>query len=357
MTIKNKLMLIIMLTCTIALLLVGTLNLSHQYIKIRKELILSISCYAEIIGENCRAALSFEDAKDASEMLKSLDAKSSIVFACIYTKGGKVLARYQRPDITEDIPAPPCAKESYQFDKHYFKLFKEINSGEEFVGTVYIQLDTSDMKAHLQTEVGIKILFVLMCSIVAYLVSLRLQRVISGPIVDLAEVAKVVSEKKDYSTRAVKQSNDEVGSFIDTFNTMLEQIQQSDSYLREARDKLEERVAKRTTELTHANEQLTREIIERKQVEETLRTSEAQLSNAMKIAHLGYWEYDVVDDQFTFNDHFYDIYHTTVKQVGGYTMKSARYAELFAYPDDRQVVAIEIKNAIETTEPQYNRQF
>ena len=357
MTIKRKLILIIMLTSTIALLLAGTLNLFHQHTQIRKELIRSISCYAQIIGENCRAAISFEDANDASEMLKSLEAESSIAFACIYTKEGEVLARYRRPDITEDIPAPPCAKESYQFDKHYFKLFKEINSGDEVIGTVYIQLDTSEMKTQLRLEAGIMILLVLVCSLVAYLVSSRLQYVISGPIVDLAEVAKVISEKKDYSIRAVKQNNDEVGSFIDAFNEMLEQIHQRDSDLHEARDKLEERVRERTTELTRANEQLTREITERKQAEEALRTSEAQLSNAMKIAHLGYWEYDVADDQFTFNDHFYDIYHTTAEQVGGYTMKSARYAELFVYPDDKQVVAIEIKKALETPDPQYKRQL
>jgi len=252
MTIKRKLTLIIMLTCTTALLLAGILILFNQRSEIRRELVRSMSCYAQIVGENCRAALAFEDAKDASEMLKSLEAKSSIVFACVYTKEGKVLARYRRPDITEDIPAPPCAKESCRFDNHYFKLFKRIGGGDEVIGTVYIQLDTSEVKTHIWLEAGAMILFMLVCLFVAYLVSLRLQRVISGPIVDLAEVAKVISEEKDYSTRAEKQSNDEVGLLIDAFNAMLEHIQQRDSDLREARDKLEIRVGERTAELALA---------------------------------------------------------------------------------------------------------
>ena len=109
--------------------------------------------------------------------------------------------------------------------------------------------------------------------------------------------------------------------------------------------------------LREMNQQLNSEITERKQAEETLRTREIQLSNAMKIASLGYWEYDVAEDLFTFNDHLYGIFHTTAKQVGGYTMKSARYAELFLHPEDRQIVAIETKKAIETTDPHYSRQL
>jgi two-component system sensor histidine kinase/response regulator len=99
------------------------------------------------------------------------------------------------------------------------------------------------------------------------------------------------------------------------------------------------------------------DITESKRAEELLRTSEAQLSNAMKIAQLGYWEYDVADDLFTFNDHFYAIFRTTAEQVGGYTMSSARYAELFVHPDDMSVVGIEIRKALETKDPHFSRQL
>jgi len=93
----------------------------------------------------------------------------------------------------------------------------------------------------------------------------------------------------------------------------------------------------------------------RKQAEEALRTNEAQLSNAMVIAKLGYWEYDVADDLFTFNDHFYDIFHTTAKKVGGYKMTPTQYAERFLHPDDQKLVAEEMKKAFETTDPNFSR--
>jgi len=95
----------------------------------------------------------------------------------------------------------------------------------------------------------------------------------------------------------------------------------------------------------------------RKQIETVLRTSESQLSNAMKIAHLGYWEYDVASDLFTFNDHFYAIFRTTAEEVGGYTMSFAPYAQRFVHPDDVSVVGDEIQKAIKTTDPLYSRQI
>ncbi len=93
------------------------------------------------------------------------------------------------------------------------------------------------------------------------------------------------------------------------------------------------------------------------QVEEELRRSQSRLANAMDIARLGYWEYDVDKDTFTFDDHFYSIFHTSAEKVGGYTLSSARYTELFVHPEDMDVVGTETRKAIETTDPNYSRQL
>ncbi|MFH1157014.1 MAG: PAS domain-containing protein [Pseudomonadota bacterium] len=82
---------------------------------------------------------------------------------------------------------------------------------------------------------------------------------------------------------------------------------------------------------------------------------QTQLSNALEIAHLGHWEYDVAKDLFTFNDHFYKIFHTTAEEVGGYTMPSAEYARRFVHPDDMAAVGEETQKAIETRDPNFTR--
>lgn len=99
------------------------------------------------------------------------------------------------------------------------------------------------------------------------------------------------------------------------------------------------------------------DISERKRAERALRTSERNLSIALQMARAGYWEYDVAEDCFTFNDNFYRIFRTTAEAVGGYTMSSADYARRFVHPDDMEIVAAETKAAIETTDANYSREI
>ena len=100
-----------------------------------------------------------------------------------------------------------------------------------------------------------------------------------------------------------------------------------------------------------------RDVTEQKQAEEALRKSETQLSNALEMTHAGHWEYDVASGMFTFNDNFYRIFRTTAEQMGGYRMAAAEYARRFCHPDDMAIVADETRQALESADPGYNRQF
>jgi diguanylate cyclase (GGDEF)-like protein/PAS domain S-box-containing protein len=96
------------------------------------------------------------------------------------------------------------------------------------------------------------------------------------------------------------------------------------------------------------------DITKRKQAETDLRTNEALLSTAMKLAHLGYWEYDIAGDLFTFNDYIYSLLHTNVEREGGYTMSSAQYTKRFVHLEDSSIVAREIQKAIKTSDPYFS---
>jgi light-regulated signal transduction histidine kinase (bacteriophytochrome) len=90
-----------------------------------------------------------------------------------------------------------------------------------------------------------------------------LQRQISRPILQLADTARAVSEKRDYNVRAVPGGVDELGTLTQAFNHMLNQIQEreaalraSQSELQELNRELEERVLLRTSELAATNKEL-----------------------------------------------------------------------------------------------------
>ncbi|HNT74901.1 MAG TPA: PAS domain S-box protein [Anaerolineae bacterium] len=88
---------------------------------------------------------------------------------------------------------------------------------------------------------------------------------------------------------------------------------------------------------------------------EELRLSQEELSDAMRIAHLGYWQFNPTTGIFTFNDQFYNIFHSTAEREGGYQMTVAQYAERFLYPDDAGVVAEETERALRATDRHYTR--
>jgi PAS domain S-box-containing protein len=99
------------------------------------------------------------------------------------------------------------------------------------------------------------------------------------------------------------------------------------------------------------------DITERRKAEAELNRTRAQLASAVQMAHLGPWEYDVVNDLFIFNDAFYELFRTSAKEVGGYTMSSSEYARRFVHPEDAHLVAEEVRKALETDDPNFSRQL
>jgi signal transduction histidine kinase/DNA-binding response OmpR family regulator len=135
-------------------------------------------------------------------------------------------------------------------------LFHRIELGGDVLGTLMIQHDSREMKAALFRYAGIALLVLAVSFIVAFLISSRLVRLISQPVLHLAETARKVSSEKNYAVRALKVSHDELGQLVDAFNEMLGEIHQRDQDLQSHRDSLEEKVARRTSELRELNNEL-----------------------------------------------------------------------------------------------------
>ena len=256
LSIRHKLTLIIMLTSTLALLLASGGFIVFELVRARSAAASEMSTVADVIGANSTAALTFWDRQAAAEVLSALRADERVLAACSYDAKGNLFSAYARDRNEEYVfPMPPRAPGSY-FEGERLRLFRPIVLNRETVGTVYLEADLGVARARLQRYLWIVALLMAVSSLTALAISSRLQNIVSRPILDLATVARQVSANRNYSVRAAKHSQDELGTLIDAFNEMLSQIQERDSQLARQRDLLEEQVAERTSDLTRLNSEL-----------------------------------------------------------------------------------------------------
>src|SRR3989441_7134688 len=249
LSIRRKLTLIIMLTSSVALLLACAAFVSYDLYTFRQAKVHDLATLAEIIGSNSTAALTFGDSNSAQEILGALSANQHIAAACIYMGDGRVFAKYLRGDPSARFSPPETQEDGSRFGSNELALFGKITLEGEKIGTVYLRSDLAEITERVNRYTAVLILVMLGSSLVVFLLSSRLRRTISEPIGKLAWTAKMVSIEKNYSIRAVKESEDELGLLIEGFNEMLGQIQVRDTELQKAKDELEKRVEERTREL------------------------------------------------------------------------------------------------------------
>ena len=183
------------------------------------------------------------------EILSALQAKPHVTNACIYDPDGKVFAKYSR-DPTEAGSCPrPSQGTVARSLRGNMVLFNNIVLNGDPIGADLHAADLEDLNDRLLRFVAIDFVVLLGSLAVAFLLSYRLQRIISGPIQELAATASSVSAHENYSIRAVKTSDDEIGVLFDQFNSMLDRIEQRDVAIQKAHDSLEKRVEERTAYL------------------------------------------------------------------------------------------------------------
>jgi signal transduction histidine kinase len=277
MTIRRKLMAIIMIPSVAMMVFVIIAFITWEQINSRRFLLQDTLSQIGMIADNCKASLAFNNIEDAEQVLSTLRFKDSVTLACIYDKQGKIFAQYKSEDTTENIQAPKPQKDRHSFENGYLSTFKQVVLDNEVIGTVYLQDDMKRSRSELMWDIVVALFILPIALAVGYFFSSKLQVMISKPILCLAQVAKDISEKKDYSVRASQESNDEIGYLTKVFNTMLDQIQQRETALTNAKNLLETRVKERTAELTIANEELTKEVIERKRAEAELKAAQDEL--------------------------------------------------------------------------------
>jgi signal transduction histidine kinase len=268
--IKQKLMRFVFLISSVVLVVTITTFFIYEYYKFRETSLEKISTLGKIVANNGTAALAFSNKEDAAEILASLRFEPHIVGACFYDRTGNLFSMYSKSKKIE-FPAKP-GPAGYKFTSSWLEGNEPVIKGDLKLGTLYLRSDLNDMVDRMQIYLIITFIVIIGSFFLSYFLSLRIQKSITNPVLSLAGTARLISEKNDYSVRAVKSTNDEIGSLTDAFNHMLQEIHTQSVKLKNFNLQLEQKVSDRTRDLELSNKEL-EEARQRAESADKLKTS------------------------------------------------------------------------------------
>jgi signal transduction histidine kinase len=244
--IRQKLVLMTVASTAVALLLASGGFLAWDILTYRNEILRDLTAQSRIIGENSAAPLMFNDDTAAGETLAALELRPRVVMACLYDARERLFATYHRAQGTS---CPPTPAGGIEFGWTEARFVGPVTHDGSTIGTLFIYRELGDVLERLLVGLGTVAALLVLCTLVAVLIGSRMQQSIARPLLELAGVARRVSDTKDYRLRAEASSSDEIGVVVHAFNDMLD------------------RIGERTTELSRINADLEREVEERKRME------------------------------------------------------------------------------------------
>ena len=236
LSLRQKLVAVIMAATLPALLLAGGVIVTYQAAFARRTMATQLETLAEIVGANCTAALSFDKARTAEETLAALGSEPDVVAAVVYRQDGHLFASFARPGVSVEIPtrAPMIGT---QLGPRRLSVTRPITLGAETLGTISLWASYERVAAQRRDFLRTAALVAVFALGVAFLLATRLQRLISAPVKRLVRTADAVTERQDYSLRAEPSGRDEIGRLVDSFNRMLAEIEKGAAALRHSEER------------------------------------------------------------------------------------------------------------------------
>jgi PAS domain S-box-containing protein len=224
LSIKWKLILIITSTSIIAVVSGLALYLAFDMTRVKNEIKKNAILNANLVGQYATAPLLFGYKEEADEIMTKLNSIPSILDACLYSVDSEeIFATYHKIK-NSSFQFPVLHNEKVEFKDEYLHVFYDIKYKEQYCGTIYFRISTSSIHDKFINSLLVMVALVLLLLIIVYFISSRLQKLISSPLLTLAELTAMVSKSQDFTVQLKPQGNDEIGILYQQFNNMLSQI-------------------------------------------------------------------------------------------------------------------------------------
>ena len=223
-SVRAKLLAIVLVTTAIAALVAGLAMLVDELMVYRSSWATDLATEAKILSLSTAPALAFDDHASAARNLAALDASPGVLVAALYGANGRLYASYVRAG----EPPPPAqltpTKPGARISGTRVQLVQNVSQNGELLGTIYLQAHY-DLMARVRAYLGIFTFATALSLSVALVLSRLLQRVITEPLDEMASVARQIVDRRDYSLRVQKKTDDEFGLVVEAFNNMLHEVQ------------------------------------------------------------------------------------------------------------------------------------
>jgi signal transduction histidine kinase len=245
-SLRHKVMLLLLGTALAALALsaVGLIFLDLRAYE--RQWSTDLQAQADIVARATAPAIVFNDRVSATDDLATLRARPNIVAAALYDKAGMPFATYVKEG--EVATFPPPAASGYRIERDHLLVFRPVVERGEALGTIFLR-SQYDPWTHLREYLAVIVLVMALALVGAAFVSGWLQQAFTGPILEVARVAREVMTRRDYSLRARKTTSDEIGELVDSFNAMLAESGRRAEQLRDADKRKDEFLATLAHEL------------------------------------------------------------------------------------------------------------
>ncbi len=230
-----------------ALMTANIIQLFTAYYTMRAGTQSKLEITAHLTGKNVASALDFLDKDTATQTLEFLLYEESIFRACIYDSSGDLFAVYMKPHQTKplfhshDIDGCPHVKKNAIAENALSNIHfvQEIISNGHKLGWVFLDYDfEKDHGSFFRAEI-ITFIIMIVAMVFAYFLASHLQEPIISPILRLSNIASTLAEDQDFSIRAEKKSDDELGLLIDAFNGMLAGVEERDRTIMKSKEEAE----------------------------------------------------------------------------------------------------------------------
>ncbi len=264
-SIRVKLLAVVALTVFCALLVSGGLIFLYEISTFRNARVSAMSAQIDLLSYSAAPALQFLDENMARENLNVLRTQPDVRIAAIYDSHGALFASYVRPGQTDAVPAMSPPDGLFVGDTS-MEISGPILQDGTVIGTAFMRVDYR-LRDRIVNFIMIQSSVALGALVLTVAAGIWLQIRITQPVLSIAEIARDMVQYKDYTKRAVKVSDDEVGILVDAFNDMLREIEA------------------RTTVLETTNQELTHEINERKRARTEILYLNGQLERRIQELH------------------------------------------------------------------------